>query len=539
MSASLVIWWWGPHVRILGTDARIVGRDLGPAEDPVGAILEMIDQEFPGKGRTRIVYQPDSLEMHEVGCPKTDRARLRKILAADFPALDVPAAAWSTEPIRAGRNGYFTVLHLDPRPGLTPLVEGLARRGLRTEGAWPLLSLLESVPAGEGAWGSLSMVATARRVFIAGSSPGGDRLVSSLQCHDISGTEHALRHALARFEDGARPPGWLVLEDGAPTAFREAAACFAPSEIGVADFLGRARLLQPGAVSDLMPKGRLSRSPRTDRRLAAALAIVLVSGGALAIGAFERHRERSRQHSVEEEVRRRELDGRLASERVLRGRAAELAEAIARAESPPQPHYNLLLALASSVPEAMALQSLAIEGPDFVITGRTDPGAGRDPLTQFGRDLAVSGAPWRLQSGPIPGAGNEFTLRGSFTKPDLSREPPPAQDGAEIARLEARLAAVCASLPTLSSIGQKIKSWEGGWVIEARSIEPFSKIEVRHYMFTARDPKLSAWEGVAETVKNLCDEPGLTIERLALSAEPDQPGGRLDAAIAVAVRLRP
>ena len=261
MKDCTVILWWGSALRVLD-GGRIVSRDLADRDDPVPAILETVAEIGLG-APVRLVFHPEGMKTHVLdgGFIRLrqgfgGRARLRRALQKDLPALTAPDTVWSTTPLPAGDG---MVAYLDRRSRLPALVAALARTGRRIEGAWPLPLLVEAGPDGIHR-GSLSLVATADRSLVTWFSPGGG---PGSEVHTgvdvLDSTVAALRGARARFDEGEPSTGWLAIENGPwADALRQAAEGLGLTGISLADLLDRARLLAPGGrriFSPLQPGG--------------------------------------------------------------------------------------------------------------------------------------------------------------------------------------------------------------------------------------------------------------------------------------------
>jgi len=542
MNESIVILWWGRQIRLLADGQKPAARALEPGEDRVAAILRMIAEAGAAARAVRLIYHPETLEAHEVACPRTSRSRLRRIFAGEHRALAAPDTFWSAEPIRGGPNGHATVIYLDPHSPLPRLREGLAQGGMRLEGAWPLQSLLEAFPTcGDGARGFFSVVAADSQAFVSSLGTSGDRSVRFYDGPEFAAAAIAeMRTVLARFDEGATPPGLLLLEDGPHSAaFRDALRSQPLTEVLPAELLARARFLSPGGFSDFLPRksfARLRRAARISPKgvIAAAAAMILILMGGHAWSARQdRHR---RQREISDQREQRLLSERSAeSRRAFQDRIDELD----RAESPPQAHYELLTALARTIPPAIALQMLTA-GPDrFAIAGHIYEGAGgpENPLSAFYRALAPPEAPWILSPLPPPGPGSDFAIEGSFRGSALA--PAPATDSTSARDLAGRLNAVRARLPEARIFDAQARNWNHDWIISTRSVDQFADLEVRHYGLAYDRAHAASWPQIMEDIRTFCAEPGLTIDRLALEANPDGSGDFRQAEINLTVRLLP
>jgi hypothetical protein len=420
MPEAAVILWWGPDIRILCGGGRVRRHTLPSGdEDPAPAILGMIAEERGSCRSVRIIHQPDTLDIHETACPGAARARLRRTLAAEFPALDRTDAIWSVEPGRRGSAGAGAIVSIDSGGRLRPLAEGLAAAGLAVEGAWPLHSVIEAVPAcATSRRGFLCIAATGRRAVVACAGETGDRTVRLFSGDGFA--EDALagaRSARARFEDGDEPPGLIAAEDAALNArLRDAVQAHALVDLSLESLMGHARRLSPGGASDfLAPRSRLAH-PRALRRAAAAAGIVLLAGSACLSLEARRQKERDLRENAASREQRARLEQAIAGRTALRERMDRAARLLTEAQAPLQLHHEFLAALGKAIPDAIVLRSIGFQKDRFIIRGRVLDGAGRGdgPLAAFCRELAPQGSAWRLEAPESAAGGAEFTLKGSL-----------------------------------------------------------------------------------------------------------------------------
>ena len=191
-----------------------------------------------------------------------------------------------------------------------------------------------------------------------------------------------------------------------------------------------------------------------------------------------------------------------------------------------------------------------------MITGRIleGPAPFDGTLAGFRQELAASEPPWILRRSAEPTPAPDFTVAGIF-KADESRESPeesgPQPGGAasvpkwthganpdDPARLTARLAATRARFPSAAEFDSGRRPWGSRWVVTGRSVESRSDWEIRHLALAWDRPGLRDWSDIADTVRSCCSQPGLTIDRLALTSAPDGADSFLKAELSLAVRLR-
>jgi len=418
MPGSAVILWWGADIRLLAGDGKMLRLAVAEADDPVPAILRLAGETCAPAQAVRVIYHPDTLDAHEVSCPNTSRSRLRKILLREFRALGAPDAVWSVEPIRRGTKGCATVLYLDQRSPLPRLLAGLAGGGWPVEGVWPLQSLVEATPPCAMARdGFLSLVVLGRRGLVSCVGPSGDRSLRFLEGPEcVDGAIAELGSALARFEEGATPPGLMIVEDGGSSgALEHAPGARALTAMAAATFLSHARTLPAGGFSDFVGhRPFLARPPPLrPTQAAAGLALVLAALG-LAWNARQDRARTRRQFATAREQQanlRQWVEDRAAAQ----ARIDQLTLALSRIPGRAQPLCDFLAALDRATPTAIALQEVTIQGGALTVRGRIIDDAGPSgALSRLWRVLAVPDAPWHLDDLPAGQVGADFTLRGSI-----------------------------------------------------------------------------------------------------------------------------
>ena len=552
---SFVLCWWGDEVRIIDAFNVCSVHVLAERNDPVPEILQAVAAEFRGGRRVRIVYQPDALEAHEVGLAglslrpgrsgSAERNRLRPLLVREFAALSEPGTVWCLAPGGAGG----AVLYLERNSPLPRIVEGLASGGVVAEGAWPLPALADCTPpGGAGArGGSLSVASAAGRAMVACVNPAGDRSVD-LHAHGdiVEGAMASLRNALARFDEGERPAGWLAVDEGpAAAALRSATADLGLTEVSIAGLLARVRLLAPGGWPDLLPASLWWRQSKVLRRLIPAAVVVLLLASAICIRTSAARKEalllRQRRDEEATLVHVRAEAGRRET-RTERIRA--LASAAADLKTARASQGDFLLALASSISRSSVLSEVAVDDGRITLCGRVCDHSLRcgEVAAKLCADLAPPGVPWALRPDPLPSGGSDFFLRGSFDPRPAAQEPSTAAEDTPdaLARSEEGFAAACARLSAAGSFEERLGALcRRGWTASEPATDRRNGYELRHYSLRRANPRLGDWPEIVASVRILCDEPGLTIDRLLLTAAPDGAAVFIRAELGLTVRLRP
>jgi hypothetical protein len=437
-----VILWWDTEIRLRAPDGTVSTRTLAEREDQIESILELVG-ESERITAARIIYHPASLDVHAIACPPVNRARLKAVLAAEYPALNLPHAVWSAEPPRRSLDGsgHTTVLYLDNRSRLRRLVEGLGKRGITVEGVWPLLSLVESTPpCNEGEF--LAVIAIGSRSLVACASPTGSRYFRLQTANEFEEKASSdINAALSLFDGTALPPGLLLIELEAPAGrLRGTVKDLALTEITITEFLAMASRLKRGSFSDFLPQTPFFARPSVLARIAAAAGFVLMLGSAWHVYDSREANELARRRMTAYQAEHAELERLVETHRTAKVRIDEVERELSLVEFGPPLHGKLLLALARATPSIISLESVSITGSNFVIKGHVIEGAASipPPLTILIQALTASDSRWRVEDpgspgllqgmvsalSPTPGpAAASFTLRGFFLRYETPATP--------------------------------------------------------------------------------------------------------------------
>jgi hypothetical protein len=406
---------------VLDPDGKLSSRSLADHEDPVAAILAMMPRAAPRAGVVRIVFHPASIEMREVSCANAGRSRLHRLLSREFPVLKAAGTLWAMDSIRPDGGGHGTMLYIDVHSLLPRLVDGLARLGIRTEGAWPLQSLVEAAaPAAVCRESSCAVVAIAGHALVSSWNSAG---VRSVHHHDGGGfAEDALTDlgtALALLEGDGALPGLCALENVAGTALlRNRLGDPGAAATSIAAFLERARFLRAAGISNFLPRRYMGAAKRVLAGLAAALGLAMMAGAAWFAHATWQYRNRTLRSEGEAGEHRLQMRAAIESRLVAQDEIRRLEQALAQLQTPPQREYALLTAISRLIPNEVEVLDISTRGEDFSILGRCEgnPAGPRAVLAKFRQDLESEGSPWSLAAEPAAGTGPEFSWHGSFRR---------------------------------------------------------------------------------------------------------------------------
>jgi len=421
----VVLLWWGKEVRLLTADGTIAACTAEVRGDPVKLIARMLAEKCPKAGAARIIYQPASLEIHSLACPPVSRSQLQAVLAADYPALNLPHAVWSVEPVRGNPDGsgHSTLLYIDNRFNLPRLLGTLDRLDIEVEGVWPLQTLIESTPPCDGV-DFLGVIAIGAHSLVSCASPSGSRY---LRFQDEAAEENKmtsdLHAAMALFDGAAFHPGLLVIEDTAiGSSLREAVRDVPLDEIPFGAFLANARRLKPGGFSDFLHHKPFYSYRPTLSQIAAVVGLTLSVGSAWTVYEIHERANLLNRRFAAFQAEQAELERLVESRRATKMKLDSLDHDLALVPNAPQHQGELMRALNRATPAAISLESLLITGDNFTIKGRVYEGEGMpsSPLIAFCQNLAGAGASWRLLDPPPAQSTGSATKAATVPAPSES-----------------------------------------------------------------------------------------------------------------------
>jgi hypothetical protein len=75
-------------------------------------------------------------------------------------------------------------------------------------------------------------------------------------------------------------------------------------------------------------------------------------------------------------------------------------------------------------------------------------------------------------------------------------------------------------LPTAEACDDRLRELGRTWTVRAGPVERFDGVEIRAFALSWVRPRLEAWPDILATIQALCEQPGLTVQRLDLAADP-------------------
>lgn len=366
-----------------------------PFQNTVHA-AEVLVAEMPGVRRVRLIFQPDALRSVAVECPRGNRDTLRGILGHDYPVLCEEAHAWGFEPIFGLGEGYGTILHYEETPGLFALVEALAAKGVTVVSAWPLLTFLHAVPGEWSESGGMTVAAvSAERALVYHHPAGGPR--SHLAWQGPAAVIEAKAWIAEKRAKAPEEPLLLIV----------AGECDGPEGVesrSLGEAVAHPVVLAAGHPAQLLPPVAVFSAQRA---VVAASVLILLAGGWSAVDYLQQYRASARlaQDSV---IEKSKLVAEIEHFRVNRTEILSLRARLAEADTLPLAEW--LDAMTTTVPPAVALDSLKVVQGRFRVAGHHAPGE----EAAFERwSSQVRNARWQIAA-VKRSADGAFALEGTF-----------------------------------------------------------------------------------------------------------------------------
>ena len=358
----------------------------------------------PHPVRLRLIYQPATLKTVEVVCPHGPRARLQKALTLEHPAIADPTRAWSYEPILPLGDSHSTLLHYETEPGLFPLVARLAQSGVIVTTAWPLATLLQSLPKEVSRTGTVLVLAydedLTHNCALAYYHPADGRR-TVLQWWDEDGAvddaQAWLGEETARLKDD---PALVVSP-------MDAADPDNPWSLPLHEALSSPLALPRSHPAQLLPDASFVTAQRA--AIAAGIVLLLAAGWSGAAYAREFNTwSRGQQAALQEKAT---LRAEIEHYRINSAEIVALRAKLAGPGSSP-PVGELLEAVSNALPPQLALDQIRVAQGRFTLSGHVVPGA-TAAWEQWRSRLG--GKRWTVEPAAAPRDTGAFTINGVFT----------------------------------------------------------------------------------------------------------------------------
>lgn len=402
--------WWNNTVAVL-CGAEFREHTVRAGETPAAALLALLG-ELPTKPTAlRLVYQPQDLSTQAVDCPNGSRKSIQQALAQDHPDLTSDLKVWACQPLVATPMGASTVLSHERTPHLKRFAETLAKQRIRLDGAFPIIAVLERLPAfamGDGP--AIAVLHTASLCLIYTRDSQGARNAAIIseppdteaRAIELYGTHLSTFHVA--------PSVAVVHATPAPWNFDAPNVTVAP--VDLSRFLQEAETIPLGSLSNFLPPSHLP-SPSTIAAVAAAV-VILISG--VTIFRHEVRLADERAQTSLKADRRSSLELELANRRTNQANIAHSSAFAADIGNSPAGLTSLMAFLDAELPRELTLSDLRFERGTFTLEGAVHAGEGtaEGPFFAFFDSLSAPARPWQITTKKPSSATPTFILSGNF-----------------------------------------------------------------------------------------------------------------------------
>jgi len=408
MKAVALLW---DKLLLLSCDGKTQSALLGAPDDAGDALLRLLSAAPLKPTAVRLIYQPADLVSEPVDVPLASRSKIKKTLAHDYPALFHNLAPWSCQTLLPGDTlGAQTLLNFEKSPRLSGLLGKITAAGFALDGVFPLLTLLERLPAASAPARSVVIAHTESVCLIYTREASGIRTTASFYSDAESlGLDYFCNSSMAA--GLSTPIVEIVYLAPHPWSFDTYTAPTIPTAHKLDAFLAQAWQIPPADFSNFAPASPLPSPSKVAVGLGACLL-------ACALFIAARHELIFRQRAADlsqKHKRHAELSAELAQRQE---RAAVIKKAdtfLADVGSSPAGFSDLLRLLEAKLPREITLTGIKIQERDFTLDFTVHVSSEKNgPLFAF-VDALASHPAWTLTT-PKPASANAgaFSLSGIF-----------------------------------------------------------------------------------------------------------------------------
>jgi hypothetical protein len=403
--------WWAQHVSLVCDGHRTL-VPVGPGETHASTLLRLIEELDPKPTSLRLIYQPHDLLMHPVECPNAGRRAIQQALAHEHPAITTDVVAWAFQRLEPTAKGAQTLLSFERTPLLARFVTDLEKIKIRLDGAFPLMTLLELLPAFESSGFAIGIAHTETTALVHCRDESGAR---SVHTFEGPGADSRTVSFIGQFtEDTSRHPALSVLYDPPHQwPFSSLTATTTVSPLALMDFLPEAARIPLKDPSNLLPASAIP-SPNALAYLAAAACLAVSLG---LIAKHELAQADARSQAAVKEIQRAQLADDITQRRstvTVMDRAARLTADVGHS---PAGLAVLLRSFDEALPRELTLISLRQSAESFTIEGTAHAGIGdkEGPYFAFFDAMGEATRPWKITTKrPATLASADFSISGNF-----------------------------------------------------------------------------------------------------------------------------
>jgi hypothetical protein len=409
MKAVALFW---DRTLVVTAGGHTVSETLAADANAASALLRQL-AALPGQPSTvRIIYQPRDLLMQAVETPLGSRAKIRKALSHDNPAIANDLVMWSCQRLAPnGKKGGITLLNMEKASRLGALLSDLALARVQVDGVFPLLTLLERLQAAHNPGRSVVIAHTGNSALLYSRDDAGVRTTAAFY-------EDAEALALEYFSGTSITPGLsapaveIIHTTPEPWPFATYLT-EAPGAFPLETFLAEALRIPSSDLSNFAPPSLLPSL----NTCAIAAGIIMLAAAAFVAGSHELSVRRLTADLVLKQKHQKELQLELNARQQRHAIIQKAATFTSDLGATPTGLTTLLRTLESTLPREITMTGLRVSDRDFTLEFIAHVASEKTgPYFTFYDALSTKENPWRLTTPKPPSgvvAGN-FTLTGVF-----------------------------------------------------------------------------------------------------------------------------
>jgi hypothetical protein len=408
MKAVALLW---DRLLVFSFGGKTQVETLALTEDASEALLLQL-RGCPSKPTAfRLIYQPHDLVSEPVEVPFASRRKIKNALAHDHPSLAHNLVPWSCQHlIPSDKQGAQTLLNYEKAPRLSSLLEKITAAGFAVDGVFPLLTLLERLPAAHSPARSLVIAHTETHCLLYSREASGIRTTAVY-------SEDAETLALDYFCNSSLGAGQpapaveILYLAPKPWPFATYTAPTVPTVHPLDSFLTEAWQIPTADLSNFAPGSKLPTLNSLSLGLAGCLC-------AAAVFIATQHEINFRQRAADLNQKQKRHSELSAELRTLQERAAVIKKAellFSDIGSSPAGLVPLLRTLEAKIPREITLTGIKIQERDFSLDFTLHVSSEKNgPLFSF-LDVLYSNSAWTLTTPkPASATAGTFSLFGIF-----------------------------------------------------------------------------------------------------------------------------
>jgi hypothetical protein len=407
MKAVALIW---DKLLLFNCDGITQTESLATAEDAGDVILRLLAAAPLKPAAVRLIYQPADLVSEPIDVPLAARGKINKTLTHDYPALAHNLAPWSCQALLPGDRGAQTLLNFEKSPKLAELLRKITTAGFTIDGVFPLLTLLELLPAAHTTGRSVVIAHTDSHCLIYSREASGIRTTA------VFATEAeplALDYFFTSSVTANQPTPVVEILYLAPQPwpFATYTAPAVPPAHKLDAFLQEAWRISPRDLSNFAP---LSPYPSLDSLVLGLGCGLFIAALCIGIRQELNYRQSAADLSLKQ-TRHTELSKELTLRQEHAAGIKKADTILADLGATPPGLTDLLRTLEAKLPREITVTGLKIQERDFTLDFELHVASEQNgPFFSFVDAFATHPAWLLLTPKPTKAAAGAFTLTGRF-----------------------------------------------------------------------------------------------------------------------------